>query len=107
MVMPPTIEMADPVVIFVVAITSIFAIFIVAQLYINRVREHIERDVENDPLFVVERPSTEDAVDIDEEVEYVGGGCLKPSRSMSQREAWMDMQRNVAGREGFERQCWL
>jgi len=67
----------------------------------------MERDVENDPLFVVERPSTEDAADIDEEVEFVGRGCLKPSGSMSQREAWMDMQRNLAGREGFERQSWV
>ena len=104
---PPTIEMADPIVIFVVVIISIFAIFIVATLYINRVRESIERDLENDPLLVVERPSTEDAVDLDGDVEYMGRGCLKPRGSMNQREAWVDMHRHIAGREGFERQYWV
>lgn len=99
--------MADPIVIFVVIITSIFAIFIVATLYINRVRESMERDAENDPLLVVERPSIEDAVNLDWDVEYVGRGCLKPRGSMNQRDAWMDIQRNIAEREGFERQSWV
>jgi hypothetical protein len=105
---PPTIETAHPIIVFVVVvITSIFAIFIVATLYINCVRESMERDAENDPLLVVEKPSTEDAVDLDGDAESVGMGCLKPRGSMNQREAWINMQKHVAGREGFERQSWV